>query len=360
MDSPAKQREILFVAKTLGGGGAERVVCELASEWARLGCAVTIIQTVSDTTSLRYPLHSSVSVVPFPKPSRVRAARVIADCARLFKVMREHPSATVVAFLTGPIIKCALLSFFVGNRMVFSERCDPRRIPNTEFARRLVRWAFGRADACVFQTEFARSLYPESIQRKGTVIPNPVTSGLPEPFKGQRRKTIVSACRLSVQKNISMSIEAFALLHKDYPDYTFEIFGNGELRDKLRDKIDSLGLTDCVFLRQYSGDLHSCINDAAIFLSTSDFEGISNSMLEALALGIPSVVTDCPVFGARTVIEDGVSGLLVPVGDTVACYRAMRRIIEDPGLAESLSSNASAIAEKLNVEIIARRWLDVL
>ena len=67
-----------------------------------------------------------------------------------------------------------------------------------------------------------------------------------------------------------------------------------------------------------------------MFVSSSDFEGISNSMLEALGMGLPVVVTDCPVGGARMVIKSGENGILVPVGDTQAMYEAMRSVLKDP------------------------------
>ena len=73
-----------------------------------------------------------------------------------------------------------------------------------------------------------------------------------------------------------------------------------------------------------------------MYVSSSDFEGISNSMLEALGMGLPTVVTDCPVGGARMVINSGENGILVPVGDTKAMYEAMRSILKDPALAAQL------------------------
>ena len=97
-----------------------------------------------------------------------------------------------------------------------------------------------------------------------------------------------------------------------------------------------------------------------MFVSSSDFEGISNSMLEALGMGLPAVVTDCPVGGARMVIKSGKNGILVPVGDTQAMYEAMRSILKDPALADKLSQEAIKVRDEFPLWKIAKRWLEVL
>ena len=79
------------------------------------------------------------------------------------------------------------------------------------------------------------------------VIPNPVFTDLTSPYKEMHEKAIVLACRLTSQKNVPMSIEAFAKLHKDHSDYVLDIYGEGDLRDKLEDLINRKGLCECVW-----------------------------------------------------------------------------------------------------------------
>ena len=83
-------------------------------------------------------------------------------------------------------------------------------------------------------------------------------------------------------------------------------------------------------------------------------------MLEALGMGLPAVVTDCPVGGARMVIASGENGILVPVGDTQAMYEAMRIVLKDPALAAKLSREAIKVRDKFPLCKIAKRWLEVL
>ena len=93
-----------------------------------------------------------------------------------------------------------------------------------------------------------------------------------------------------------------------------------------------------------------------MFLLSSDYEGLSNSMIEALALGAPTISTDCLVGGARMMIENEVNGLLVPVGDEQAIANAMTLIADDKKTATRLSVNGIKIRERLSVSTICPQW----
>ena len=110
----------------------------------------------------------------------------------------------------------------------------------------------------------------------------------------------------------------------------------------------------------FSSDIHEKMRDAAMFVSSSDYEGISNSMLEALAMGVPTVVTDCPVGGARLMIQDGVNGVLVPVGDADAMYQGMKKVIEDADFAERIAVEAYKVRERYPIEKVSEMWIDLM
>ena len=203
-------------------------------------------------------------------------------------------------------------------------------------------------------------MFPKSVQKKGIIIPNPINGNLPERYVGERRKAIVAACRLHPQKNLPMLIEAFYLIHKSYPEYILEIYGQGAEKEKIENLAKKLGIEDRIYMPGFIDNILDKINSAAMYVSSSDYEGISNSMLEALALGVPSVVTDCPVGGARMMINDGENGILVPVGDATKFAQSMDRILRDKEFAEKLSTNAYRIREKLPLKAIAQEWLKLM
>jgi glycosyltransferase involved in cell wall biosynthesis len=103
-------------------------------------------------------------------------------------------------------------------------------------------------------------------------------------------------------------------------------------------------------------DVLDVVKDCAMFVSSSDYEGLSNSMLEAMAIGLPCVCTDCLGGGARELIKDGENGLLVPTKDAKALAEAMCSMVDDKELSKRCSDNASKIREELSAEYIADKW----
>ena len=126
---------------------------------------------------------------------------------------------------------------------------------------------------------------------------------------------------------------------------------------EMRDKIDALGINDAVSLQPFSKTIHEEILRDAMYVNSSDYEGLSNAMIEAMAIGLPSVCTDCPAGGVRAIIQDGENGLLVPVGNAEALCDAMTRVADDPELAQRLSENGVKLRDELSAEKIAERWI---
>ena len=138
------------------------------------------------------------------------------------------------------------------------------------------------------------------------------------------------------------------------------IYGNGDEKETLQQYIREKKLQEMISIKDFQPNIHEVILDAAMFVSTSDYEGISNSMIEAMAIGLPCVCTDCDGGGARMMIQDHKNGLLVPKGDAEGVYRAMKELIENPELAESLGKEAAKIRERLSAEKIAEEWLKLI
>jgi glycosyltransferase involved in cell wall biosynthesis len=241
--------------------------------------------------------------------------------------------------------------------LILSERNDPARMPQSKLKRGVRLLSYACCSGVVFQTVGARNFFPKLIRRKSTVICNPITAVLPASFQGERECKIVNFCRLVPQKNLGLLIDAFSDIAQEFPAYTLWIYGEGPERAALEQRIADRGLAGRVMLPGYSSDIYADINSAALFVSSSDYEGISNSMLEAMALGIPSICTDCPPGGAAETIDHGINGLLVPTGDRTAMANAMRTVLNDEVLAKKISHAGMELREKLGVAAIAQQWL---
>lgn len=115
-------------------------------------------------------------------------------------------------------------------------------------------------------------------------------------------------------------------------------------------------MDDAVTLLPNCADVHERVIKSSMFVSSSDYEGLSNSMLEAMAIGLPTICTDCPCGGARMIIKNGENGLIVPAGDRVALTEAMKKIAMDQQLSRHLSREAQKIRTELSLDNIAERW----
>lgn len=350
------KKSLFFVTPNLANGGAERVTAVLAEALARSGDTVTLVYMKDDDTL--YPVGENVSVCKLFSTG-LRLHRIAGKIFRLRRLMKKNPQATFVAMLPFETIYTFLASLGLPCRVVYSLRNDPRNM-NTRYDRFIFRHIYPQADAIVFQTEDARAFFSECIRKRGVIIPNPISDSLPERYRGERRKEIVTVGRLTAQKNIPMLLEAFRIVREKHADWCLNIYGQGEQKGKLEELCEKLGIAECVKLCGFTADAIARINASGVFVMASDYEGISNAMLEALATGVPCVCTDCPIGGARMMIRDHENGILVSVGDVDALARALLEIIENPALAERLSKRAVEIREKLSADAIARKWKGIL
>ncbi len=396
-------KHIIIVIHTLAVGGAERRLSTLANYIAGQGHKVTML--LIDNQVVDFPLNEGVEAVcvnqnpqldgydckkcglfkpgkefktSFSDKLRLHKSRhKIGESSDfvetelfikykyalpLYEYLKQFPDAIVISFMTIPNISLMMAVQNLKNRVLFGDCTDvaneyPLGSPYNELRKKY----FTRADAALFQTDAQRSYYSFLPELENNIVPNYIKSdSLPQRYEGERKKEIVNFCRLSSAKNLPLLIDAFALLNKDYPEYTLSIYGEGSLKESLLEQIASLNLGDKAFIRDFDLNIHSVVLDCAMFVSSSDREGISNSMLEAMAIGLPCVCTDCFGGGARMMIENGVNGLLVPIRDANALYLAMKKIIENPGLAEELSKNAVKIRDRLEPEKICSQMLSAI
>lgn len=349
-------KKVLLVNRRLSVGGSERVMTLLANGLADAGISVDMV--VMQNMKRTYQVSDRVNVIQFDFDQYNPVKKTIKRLTELRKLMKKGSYDTVISFMH--IINFYTLLAGVGiKNIVVSERADPRQ-PAGLPIRLGRRFLYPCAEKLVFQTEDAKSFFPKNIQKKGYIIPNPINNNLPQPYTGERDKEIVAFGRFTAQKNFKMAIDAFKLLHKDFPEYRLVIYGEGPLEKEIKEHIQSTGLEAFISLPGFQQNIIEKIKKAGVYISSSDFEGISNSMLEALAMGIPSVCTDCPVGGAAMTIKNNENGILIPVGDTNALYEGMKRIIEDKEFADKLSENAVKIREELSIEKIVDKWLKVL
>lgn len=356
------KKKIVFVNASLTGGGSERVMTTLANYLADKGFEVTMI--VVRNRERTYELNSKVNYVQLTYKNNNKFYILYKRIYEIRKVIKQLNADTIISFMTDINFFTILSCINLKKRVIISERAHPLLINVNEkkplHIRIFKKILYPLADSIVFQTKFAKRCYPSKMQRKSFIIPNPISPNLPNVYEGSRKKVIVAAGRLSEEKNFSMLISAFYEVSKIHKDYKLIIYGRGHMLGELKLLRKKLNLEEKVKFPGYVDNLLERIKNASIYVSSSDFEGISNSMLEALAMGIPSICTDCPVGGAAMVIENNKNGVLIPVGDVSALRDAMLKIIEDKDFAKLLSIEAVKVRDKYDVSKICKKWIDII
>ncbi len=352
---------IVFLSNSLGFGGAEKVLNFVAGQLAERGynCSILNFNNVpsyvnSHTQTINNLVH--VKNVQYPKNNCNKRLYQIKETINFG---RERHADVFVAFTAMPSFVGKIAGLLLGVPAIMSERGDPSKTIGSNIVKhKLVNFVINSSDGGVFQTVGAMEYFSKKLQRRGTVIPNPIfIDNSVFALKGNREKTVVSVGRLdNEQKRYDVMIKAFASFHLLYPEYTLKIYGTGSDQKNIVQWIVESNLQDCVFLMGVSKKpIFDIINDG-IFVISSDYEGISNSLLEAMAIGLPCVSTDHTPGGARMLIKDHYNGLLVPVGDYKKLASALCEFAGNSELAESCGLEAQKVTERFSPERIINQW----
>jgi len=351
--------KIIFVTISMRGGGTERVISVLANRMVAMGYEVSIVM-IADST-VEYKLDENIHVISV---SEATGGSLIGRIKRIQNMRKEFSGdkkAKIISMGTVSNLFTLVASIGLTNPITISERNDPNRLNHRPIKKYEV-WIrnilYRRADRLVLQTPDVVKLFPKAIQKKGVVIGNPLPNGLPEPLTVEKRdNTVVASGRFIPSKNYKMLIDVFAEFSKQYPEYQLKIFGKGETEKETRKQIEKLGMRDKILLCGFSSNIYEELGKGGMYISTSDSEGLSNSLLEALAMGIPTIATDCPVGGTRMCIQDGVNGYMIPVRDKEALLDKMIRLVEDVELRKMFSENAVRIREEYSEVVVTEKWL---
>ena len=348
------REKIVIITRNMVGGGAERVIAQLANYFVSQGKNCNII-TLNDD-EVFYKLDPSISVLPVGEKSDSKVKDKLLRYRQVRKMVLQQKPDMVLSMPEeiGVYVLLALLGTKIP--VYVSERNNPWVMPDVKVTRILRTLMYPFAKGLIFQTEMAKSFFPESIRRKGVVLSNPVDAQrIPEQHSGEREKVVVAAGRLSPQKNMPLLLKAFAAFSAKHPEYRLRIFGEGELREELTELAKSLNIAQKVEMPGRSTVLLEKMNSAAMFVLSSDYEGMPNVLLEAMCMGMPAISTDCPSGGPKELIEDGVNGLLIPVGDEAALCEAMEKMA-DPVFAKRMADAAYGIREELTSQEVFVSW----
>lgn len=348
--------KIIFLLASLGSGGAERVVSLLANKMCEDGHDVQII--CLKFNDVYYQIDKKVKIVKAKEHTQNRLTELF--WLRHY-LLKEKPDV-VIPFTEG--VFCFTIAALLGTDIpiIASERLDPAAMSLTR--RILKRLLLPYADWLVVQTQSIKEYFPPKIQAKTSVIYNPVREevfenpSMDSRDQSSKQNRIISVARLYPQKNQEMMIRAFAKIANEFPDWQLVIFGEGPLRSSLELLVKSLQLEGRVLLPGRTNHVIDELRKSKIFCLSSDYEGMSNSMIEAMCVGLPIISTK--VSGTDELIKDGVNGFLIDVGEEKGMADALKRVIQEEALMTQMGEANRKIVFLFQTDTIVNEWMDLI
>ena len=345
----------MFFVGTLGNGGAERVISILSGQMVKQGMDVEIV-TYYDRPVF-YQVDSRVKITAVE--ACTKSNNKLKNLLWLRRYFKEN-AKIVISFLAPFNMMAIAANLGTKIPIIAADRNDPTKVPTNQVLRRTRDFLYRFADGVAVQTKKNQEYFCKKVQKKSTVIYNPVDLGnyAGAALNCGKEKIFVTAGRLMPQKNQEMMIKAFADVVKKYSEYQLIIYGEGPSRESLEKLVKDLEMEKNILLPGNTKELHEKIKCAEGFLLSSDYEGMPNALIEAMCMGLPCISTK--VSGATDLIVDHENGILTEVNDQRVFAEAILEFIEDSQRKEMFAKEAVKLNEQLEVSGIMNQWISFI
>ena len=275
-------------------------------------------------------------------------------------IKKENPDM-ILSFLEPWNLRVLVSTIGLGIKTIVAERNEPHSVNKYWIMDQIEKFVYRLSDGILVQTPTIKKFFNGVLERRTSIIYNPVNitdEMVGKALNTPKNKRIVSVARLVPQKNHDILIKAFAKFSTTHPDYTLTIYGEGPLMESLNNLAKEMQVGSKVFLPGPSKSIHQDILDADMMCLVSSREGMSNSMIEAMCLGLPCVCTK--VSGAVDLIEDGKNGMLVNIGEIDELVHKMSILSDNKEMANMIGKNAVKLYDILNKEKIYNEWMNYI
>ncbi|WP_405332236.1 glycosyltransferase [Fibrobacter sp.] len=351
--------KILFVIHDMVLGGAGKQLAMTANGLSLMGHQI-FVYTYCDN-KLFHQLSKNVVYIPQNPLPQSKFAEYLLSVRNVRKQLKLIKPDIVVSWRSNAAFFVNLAALGLNVKTVFTERNDPYKV--TSLAIKIASFFSEFSTGAVFQLENIRKYY-KRLYNKSIVIPNPIhvdhdLSTCSDYSK--RENIIVHVGRMYIpQKRQDIMLSAFQIFLRTHPNYKLYFLGDGEDFDTVKHLANEMGLGEKVYFWGSIKNVLEIIKNTKILVSTSDFEGIPNVILEAFVVGLPVVATDCTPGGARFLLGNNENGLLAPIGNVQKIAKQMQRIVDDENLAQSFISKGRAKLNDFRPETIFAKWDEYL
>lgn len=363
---------IYSIGATHNSGGMERVLANKANYLAQKGHEVVIVTTDQQHKVPFFKLSSSIRQYDLNINYSANNGKGIWN-KLLFFPWKQWKHRARLKKLLGEQKADIVVSMFDGDAsFLWKTKDGSRKVVEIHFSR-YKRLQYNRSGLWKWVDKY-RTKQDEAIARKYDrfvvlteedrqywgelpnirVIPNANTFETKEAASLENPRAIAVG-RLEEQKGFEDMIRAWQHVYSHYPEWKLSIFGQGSLRQKLLDLIESLSLKNVVSLENPVSDIKNKYLDSSILLMTSRYEGLPMSLLEAQCCGLPMVSYTCKC-GPRDIIRDGKNGYLIPEGDIQLFAEKVNKIIENQALRKEMGKQSKELSANFQEDRIMGLW----
>ena len=354
---------IALYISSLRKGGAERVIANLADYLCGRGYRVILVTTYK--AEEEYAVSAKVyRVISEPETEELKRGRIgnfITRFRKLRNIWKREKPDVILSFIGKNNIMAILTSGGLKIPVAVSVRGEPSEEYYSRGLRLMARYLFGSAAGVILQTKDSLSFFPGAVRKKAVILKNPINPlFFRKRYEGEREKTIVAIGRIDENKNHRMLIKAFARIADEFSDYHLIIYGEGEKRAELQELIKDLNLEDRISLPGSVDNVADAIYKTCVFVLPSKTEGMPNTLVEAMVLGLTVISTDCPCGGPAELIEHKINGLLTPVNDENKLTENLHFVLNNLQMANEMGRRASITGEIYHPDKVFSEWENYL
>lgn len=354
-------KKILFVTNNSSHGGAEKMLIWLSNKMSEHQDLKIFFCNLNNKRPF-YELNKNIEIILYNKKCnesfiKRNTIQFLKKNFFLMNIIKKNNIDLVINFNDHAYYNILFCKLFAKFKILISQRVDPGSINSRtgKIRLRLIKYA----DGLVCQTNTALEFFENIFTKKTTVIPNPILYKSDTLWNSANTtNTIINVARLELkQKRQDVLLDAFAIVHKRYPNLKLLLYGAKIDSDyeKIIKRIYELKLDKNVCYCGVSTDILGEMRKSKMLVLSSDYEGIPNAILEGMSLGMPIVSTDCKPGGARMLLDNG-CGIITKRGDANLLAQGMLKILDDTNNAKSMGRLAYNSTERFNENKIANKW----
>lgn len=327
-------KNIVIAIHSLSGGGAERVACEWANQLFENGFKISIITFHREDEEYFIDEHINVFSVAKNYDEFLKL-NFFKKCAIIRSFIKRVNANYVVSFL--PTMQMYMYLATRGMRVALINTL--RNNPWIEYSEQgfikkyFWKKSYKKSYKIVLQTQGQKEFFSTKIKNKCFIIPNPISDKYVFDYKNRiysdQVTNFIAVGRINEQKNYPLMIRAFSKVCLNHPDIKLQIFGAGsiQLSNSLNDLISELSMRNNIKLMGRTQKISEEYKKNDVFLMTSNYEGMPNALMEAMANELICISTDCKT-GPKDLITNNKIGFLVPIGDEEQLVESIESVLK--------------------------------